>query len=392
LSDPSPQPGENKKKTRSISDRLSSPGLTVGLLFFLAAVSVAGTVLPQGEAARGLLSRFDPAAAALVGRLRLDDIFHAPWFAALGALLAANLVFCIIRRVMSTKTAERSGGSARKTRSGKEFKRLRLFLIHGGVLVLLAGALLSRILGIEAYTEIPVGETVERVSARGSDRPLDLGFRVRCDGFHFDRYESGMPKEYRSDLSFFRESLPVRKASLVVNHPVSFGGFTFYQSDFRKILKARLAVHEGGSTARHDVVEGGGFELSGGPGPLSVHVLSIVENFMNLGPVVKLLILSPEGYRELYLLRDTDRFLENVPDLYERFPSFDPAGVPPWRFELDGLETTSVTGLMVNRDPGAPVAAGGAFVLMAGILLAWLDGRGGKRPTPDGRGAEEGKE
>lgn len=348
---------------------MSSPGLTVGLLFLLAAVSVAGTVFPQREAARGLLSRLDPAAAAFAGLLQLDDIYHAFWFAALGALMAVNLVFCIHKR--------------------RVWKRVRLFLIHGGVLVLLAGALLSRLFGIEAYTEIPAGKTVERVFAREDGRPLDLGFQVRCDGFHFDRYESGMPKEYRSELTFLRDSGPVRKASLLVNHPVSFDGFTFYQSDFRTVLKARLAVHGRGRTDRYEVVEGGGFDLSGGSGTLSVHVLAVAEDFMNLGPAVKLLIQSPEGCRDLYVLRNIGRFREIVPDLYERYPSFDPDSLAPWRFELAELETAPVTGLMVNRDPGAPVAAGGASVLMAGILLTWLSGSGTARRT---RGRRAGKE
>ena len=368
MSDPSPRPGENGKKKRSLSERLSSPGLTVGLLFLLAAVSVAGTVLPQREAARGLLSRLDPGAAALAGMLRLDDIYHAFWFAALGALLAVNLVFCIHKR--------------------RIWKRTRLFLIHGGILALLAGALLSRLFGVEAYTEIPAGMTVERIFSGEDGRPLDLGFQVRCDGFHFDRYESGMPKEYRSELTFLRNSEPVRKASLLVNHPVSFDGFTFYQSDFRTVLKAGLTVHGGGRTDRYEVVEGGGFDLPGGSGTLSVHVLAVVEDFMNLGPAVKLLVQSPEGCRNLYVLRNIGRFREIVPDLYERYPSFDPDGLAPWRFELAELDATPVTGLMVNRDPGAPVATGGAAVLMAGILLTWVAGSGGPRRTRGGRAGE----
>lgn len=330
---------------------------------------MAGTVFPQREAARGLLSRLDPGAAALVSLLQLDDIYHAFWFAALGALMAVNLVFCIHKR--------------------RIWKRTRLFLIHGGLLALLAGALLSRLFGIEAYTEIPAGMTVERIFSGENGRPLDLGFQVRCDGFHFDRYESGMPKEYRSELTFLRDSQPVRKASLLVNHPVSFDGFTFYQSDFRTVLKAGLTVHGGGRTDRYEVVEGGGFDLPCGSGTLSVHVLAIVEDFMNLGPAVKLLVQSPEGCRNLYVLRDIGLFREIVPDLYERYPSLDPDSLAPWRIELAELDARPVTGLMVNRDPGAPVAAGGATVLMAGILLTWVAGSGRTRRTRGGRAGEE---
>lgn len=42
-----------------------------------------------------------------------------------------------------------------------------------------------------------------------------------------------------------------------------------------------------------------------------------------------------------------------------------------------------MTGLMVNRDPGAPVAAGGAAVLMAGMLLTYFNR---KREDNDRRG------
>ena len=367
MSDHSPETAAGGNKKRTLPDRLlSSPRLTVGLLLVLAAASIVGTVFPQGEQARHFLSRLGPAAGSFVGLLQLDNLFHATWYAFLGGLLALHLLFCLYRRWPSLRKALPAGTVFSK--------RFHHFVVHGGVLIILAGAALSHLFGIEAYTEIPVGETVEQAFLRKDDRPLDLGFQVRCDAFHFERYESGMPKEYRSELTFFKDSSTERKAPVRVNQPVSFEGITFYQSDFRKILKARLAVRNGDETRKVERLEGQAFDLSGKGMNLSVFVVSIMENFMTMGPAVKLLVRSPEGCRDLYVFRDIDRFLERFPDLYERYPPFDPGNIAPWRFELAGLEETFVTGLMVNRDPGAPVAAGGAAVLVAGMLLTYFTG------------------
>lgn len=366
MSDHSPETAASGNKKRTLPDRLlSSPRLTVGLLLVLAAASIVGTVFPQGEQARHFLSRLGPGTVSFIGLLQLDDLFHATWYMFLGGLLALNLLFCLYRR----------WPSLRKTLPARAvFSRgLHRFVVHGGVLIILAGAALSHLFGIEAYTEIPVGEKIEQAFLRKDDRPLDLGFQVRCDAFHFERYESGMPKEYRSELTFFRDSSPVHEAPVRVNQPVSFEGITFYQSDFRKILKARLAVRNGGETREVERLEGQAFDLTGNGMNLSVLVVSIMENFMTMGPAVKLLVRSPEGCRDLYVFRNIDRFLEKIPDLYERYPPFDPGNIAPWRFELAGLEETYVTGLMVNRDPGAPVAAGGAAVLMAGMLLTYFN-------------------
>lgn len=105
-----------------------------------------------------------------------------------------------------------------------------------------------------------------------------------------------------------------------MNQPVSFKGITFYQSDFRKILKARLAVRNEGETWEVERLEGQAFDLTGKGMNLSVLVVSIMENVMTMGPAVKLLVRSPEGCRDLYVFRDIDRFLEKIPDLYERYP------------------------------------------------------------------------
>lgn len=372
MSDCSPGPGGNGKRTRTLPDRLSSPRLTVNLLFILAAISVIGTIFPQGEEAQDLLLRLDPGAVSFIRFLQLTDIFHAFWFVALGILLALNLFFCIYRRWPRVETTLLPGQKMYETLKAAPVKRIHLLLVHGGVLILLAGASLSHLFEVGAYTEIPVGQSVDTAYLKKSGESMNLGFQVRCDGFHFDRYESGMPKEYRSELTFIQDSSPAQKAILLVNHPVSFDGFTFYQSDFRKIFKARLTVQDGEKMEQQELLEGQGFDLSGGTDTLSVHLVAVMENFMTMGPAVKLLIQSSEGYRNLYLFKNIERLLEIVPDLYERYPPFDPGNILPRQFQLTALKETYVTGLTVSRDPGAPVAAGGAFVLIAGMFLTYL--------------------
>jgi hypothetical protein len=83
-------------------DFFASVKLSFVLLLSLALASVLGTLLPQKEHVSVYVQQFGEAGARLILGLRLDDMYHAPWFLLLLALLAANLVICSLNRLPLT--------------------------------------------------------------------------------------------------------------------------------------------------------------------------------------------------------------------------------------------------------------------------------------------------
>lgn len=74
------------------------------------------------------------------------------------------------------------------------------------------------------------GDTVDTVNLRKNKQPIQLDFSIRCEKFTVDFYDNGTPKQFRSDLSFLAGGKVLENGSLLVNHPITFKGITFYQS------------------------------------------------------------------------------------------------------------------------------------------------------------------
>ena len=70
-------------------------------------------------------------------------------------------------------------------------------------------------------------------------RVLTLPFEVRCDNFDVSFYDTGMPKEFRSDLTILADGREALKQSIWVNDTLTFEGVTFYQSSYGAVLKNR---------------------------------------------------------------------------------------------------------------------------------------------------------
>ena len=71
---------------------------------------------------------------------------------------------------------------------------------------------------------------------------MQLPFQVRCDDFTMELYDNGMPKEYRSEISFLQGDSVVQHSSVLVNHPVSFSRVLFSQSGYNTILLLTIQV------------------------------------------------------------------------------------------------------------------------------------------------------
>ena len=246
----------------TIYNLFSSTRFTILLLSCLICASIAGTILPQFS--EGFTY----------------NIYHSWWFFLLFGLLSSNIIICSIERwpavwkqirpkpaVISisqvqkwprqikwevtkpldsylanlTVRLERTGWQLQQ-RHYKEYPllvfqkgkytRLGTLLVHGSILVILAGGAIGKIYGFKTYLPLTESKQVSTLSSKDKTQDFDLGFTIRCDSFSIDRYPSGAIKNYGSRLSFIENDKVAITRDIYVNSPFTYKGITFYQSDF----------------------------------------------------------------------------------------------------------------------------------------------------------------
>jgi cytochrome c biogenesis protein len=408
------------EKKKSILDFFADLRLAIFLLAAIALGAVLGTVIPQGEAAEQLAAGMNPSLLGLFRALQLFDVYRSSWFVLLLLLLAANLVVCSLRRFPSAWRQFRGGlpgataafsdlpegrvvetqrplpeeaarveallsrRCSRVTRaeadsglvlSGEKggFSRFGVYGVHLGVLLLIAGGLAGSLFGLKGYVEMAEGETTRELQFREHRNPEQLPFAVRCDRFTVEHYEGGAPRVFRSDLSFLEDGAVVRRDALLVNHPITHGGFRFYQASYGTVPGGRMTLSfaEAGKKAEsRDVVPGDRFVLPGTDA--EVEVLRAEGNLMRMGPAVSLAVTARQGNVRFWVFQHIDRIKEANPGLLAKVPLMNPDLFSPWHFSLKQTGERYYTVLQVARDPGVPLVAGGGFFLVAGLMITFF--------------------
>lgn len=275
---------------------LSSLKLTLVLFFALAAASVIGTLLPQEMSLVELRDHFSPPTAYLINLLALNNLYHSMWFRILLLLLCTNLVACTIERLPKTirlirrfqdtfdsQKLSRFGLSSsiaaalplEQTQSVVEsavcetfgrmcrieseqvggfgpfcavsetgrWSTLMVYVVHLSVLIVLVGALAGSYLGFKGAMNLIEGETSDKVMLSEGESVAELPFALRCDKFEVSFYDTGAPKEFKSDVAIIENGRQVLTRSIVVNDPLDYEGITFYQASYGTYLKeARIEL------------------------------------------------------------------------------------------------------------------------------------------------------
>jgi cytochrome c biogenesis protein len=394
--------------------------LTIVLLIIISIASILGTIIPQQEADI-FASHLSPAMVAVFRELQLFNIFHSTWFISLMILLCINLIVCSANRLpASWKLFRRTSvpdetdifrdlpsdrviivekplneealrlewllkkkykGICRKDTeegtfiSGEKgnFSYLGVYLVHFSVLIILTGMIIGFLFGFNAYIEITEGNSIDKVYLKGETGFKKLDFAVRCDRFSLDYYEDGTPKVYRSDLTFSRDGTIIQQGPIFVNHPVTVEGICFYQASFGTVPSgdAVIGIRKGGEKTRVVRVRAGTeFDLPGKDG--KAKIIRVEENFMRIGPAVKIDIQSAKGKFQFWVFQNIEQIIEENPGLIDRVPMFNPGILSPYVFSLVMIQTKYYTGLQVTRDPGVPVVVTGSLLLVLGFITVFF--------------------
>jgi cytochrome c biogenesis protein len=414
----------NKRGNNIVWNMFSSMRLTLALLIILAITSIIGTLIPQQQEAIRFAQGLSPGYLRFFELLGLFDLYHSLWFRTIIGLLALNLVVCSLNRLPTTLKLFQA--SFRPDRSKpfedlppersflveggvedvgnrvadflrKQYRRIAIkstpemnylyaekgrysyfgvYLVHFSILLILIGGIIGSVFGFNAYVNILEGDTVESIVLKKDMTPMKLGFSVFCEEFSVEYYNNGTPKEFRSDLGFFVDGKLAKKASLLMNQPVSFAGITFYQSSYGSIPgKVHLRIQKEGSDPGESIlwVETG--ETFSIPGSESqIQVVDAVSNLNDmLGPAALISVKLKEGEEiRFWVFQDIETLRKQYPEAMFQAPRMNPSSFKPYTFFLEELESRSYTGLQANKDPGVSLVWFGCFVMVAGFFMTFF--------------------
>jgi cytochrome c biogenesis protein len=402
--------GEKEKGFISaLWDSLSSVRLTIPLLIILAVASIFGTVIPQNGMPEEYLRIYKVSTYKILRILGFLDMYHAGWFILLLALLSLNLVVCSLRRWPSVRRffgqaeikpeegqwkAVPPGRRFSLRGAGKEsfsrvqqdlsrvfakprvsegegirvlfaekgkFSRLGFYFIHLSILVILLGALVGTFYGFRGYMNIVEGESADRVSLRTGQQDLPLGFKVRLDQFRVSFYPTGAPQEFKSKVTILEGDREVLTEPILVNHPLTYKGISFYQSSYG-VSSVEKAVLEGVERASRR-----GFTLSVQPGMKTeipgTNCALLLNRFLpdlqGMGPAFQAVLFEDGRPAENLVI------LQGTSDLVPQRPG-------RFQFRIRELQPKYYSGLQVTRDPGVWVVWLGCILMMAGFYMTFF--------------------
>jgi cytochrome c biogenesis protein len=358
---------KKKKVGTEKGNILSSLRLTIPLLILLAALSVIGTIIPQNATEQQYLQHYSKETYYILKGLGLFNMYHSWWFIGGLILLAINLIACSVKRLPGVWQ------QVRKTKSN--YARLGTYLTHLSVLLILVGALIGAVWGFKGYVEIREGEMVEGFVLNNPQEIVrPLGFQVRCDAFRADFYPDGSPREFLSTLTFIEGNrVVIDHAPLRVNHPLSYGGLSFYQSSYGISALAVLEVRgKGGKGASYTMRLGEG-EVKPIPGTeAELGLMQYAEQVHNFGGGILLVLFTPGSAPERFWLLTGQQTKQGS------------AHKGAFTFTLKGLEKRNYTGIQVTHDPGLPIVWTGCAFLVIGMVVTFT-----LRRPPKGKASEE---
>jgi cytochrome c biogenesis protein len=213
---------------------------------------------------------------------------------------------------------------------------------------------------------IPEGEARSEIHLRNDPgRTFQLDFEIRCEDFDVSFYDTGQPKEFRSDLTLLRNGSPIFQKRIVVNDPLRFEGINIFQSSYGQIPGDTPVLgftsQETGMTYREKVRIGQTVTLPEGHGTFKLTGFEADADFRGhaVGPAFAGEITAPDGTTKPLLMP-------------VRFPSFDRMRQGAIVVSVVEQGTRYYTGLQVTRDPGVWVVYAGFIMMILGCVVTFF--------------------
>ena len=179
-------------------------------------------------------------------------------------------------------------------------------------------------------------------------------------------FEPGRPKAFESDLVVYEDlgsrepGRELTRATITVNHPLRYGGLTFYQASYAQLedgQRAKVVLRDRASRTTREMMVSADEVIEGAEG-LTYRLVEYSQDFAGLGPAVQV-VRTEDGRRSSFWVfaRDSGFDARNRADRFS--------------FSFERLAPLYATGLQIARDPSTPVVYAGCFLLFAGIGIAF---------------------
>lgn len=346
----------------------------------------------------------DGFSGSLLRFFELYDAFHSWWFSLCILLLALNLIACSIERlpriyfdymrprpylterrflgltlkdqasVISKDAAEEIVKKYFKKPLGKTrlkdnfyyqdtqgFARFGVYVVHISLLIIMFSAIYASQNGVDGHVMIEEGSQARFITAKGAggvNYTYDLGFYVGCKDFRLRSFVDNSPMEFESDLYISPDGIKkINEQTVRVNQPLSYEGFTFYQSSYQPIFSEKMVeieVNEQGVKKRFKTLLNSPIKLSFG----EIMVEKIYDDFAGLGQALRI--------REK--ASDSTYF-----HIFRKYPDYDEK-VRNASYSVIFLELDQqyATGLSIGKVPGISMIFFGFLLLVAGLILCFF--------------------
>jgi cytochrome c biogenesis protein len=251
-------------------------------------------------------------------------------------------------------TAEGGQGVVLYAEKGR-VSRLGVYVVHASIILIMTGAIMGLMWGVRGGVRIGEGDTLDYFWLRNPKQKVTLPFAVRVDRFNVSFYNTGQPKEFKSTVTIIDKGREVLHQAVLVNSPLGYGGYRFYQSDYGPIGFSLMARPKaGGQAVKLEVPDGN--QPVPLPGGGTVSVAGTQEDLVGMGPAIRL-------HEERPGRQPADFWI------FSRQPDFDKERGGDLVYWAD---MRYYSGFEVARDPGVWVVWGGCTLMVMGFLVAFF--------------------
>jgi cytochrome c biogenesis protein len=376
--------------------------LAIALLLVIAAFSISGTVIEQGQTLDFYQTNY-PDDPALFGFLSwkviliagLDHVYRTWWFLALLIVFGASLVACTFTRQFPALgaaqkwkyytqprqfqklalSAELEDTELSAIASGLAQRRYRVFqegnqlygrkgivgrigpiVVHASMILILLGAIWGAMTGFFAQEIVPSGETfqIRNVFDAGpwAAAQIPKDWSVRVNRFWIDYTPEGNIDQFYSDLSVLDGAgAEVDRKTIHVNEPLRHRGVTLYQADWG-IAAVQVKLNNS------PVLQLPMRQLEN-DGPRFWGTWVPTKPDMSEG--VTLLASDLQGSMLIY---------DNAGQLVSTVRRGMAAAVNGINLTL--VDVVGSTGLQIKADPGIPLVYLGFGLLMVGVMMSYV--------------------
>jgi cytochrome c biogenesis protein len=282
-----------------------------------------------------------------------------------GAGLTASSVAAALRRHrFSVRQETGPDGLAYVYGDRNRWTRLATLISHLGLILFLVAGLVTARFGDEQGLVVAEGDTLT-VQPIGTPGLL----LVENRGFEAPGIETGMPRDFTTDLAVFQDGQLLAEKVIRVNDPLTAGGYTFHQNGFGPAPDLLIR-----STVDGSILWSGPVPLTDAADGRPFGALPVPGRKFGLE---MLLDRTAEGVGALVVLPYAVRGInaDGTPDIVEGDPVYVARGEP---VDMGGLDLSiQIRGfsdyalLIAKRDPGAPIIWLAFATLLLGLAITF---------------------